>query len=61
MIAQKLREKVRIENFPHGKTVTCSFGVAELLSEDTEKTLFKRADQALYEAKNGGRDRVVGI
>jgi diguanylate cyclase (GGDEF)-like protein len=39
--------------------VTVSIGVAMLSSADTEQSLLKRADQALYRAKNDGRNRSV--
>ena len=44
-----------------GKTIVMTFsaGVSELRSDDTEQTLVKRADAALYEAKRAGRKRVV--
>jgi len=40
--------------------LTASFGVAELRMGEGYGRLFARADGALYAAKNGGRDKVVG-
>jgi two-component system, cell cycle response regulator len=39
--------------------LTCSFGVSEWEQGENIDQLLKRADSALYEAKTGGRDRVV--
>ena len=36
--------------------VTCSIGVASWKSSDSKESLFDRADQALYQAKNSGRN-----
>ena len=36
-----------------------SAGVAELRPEDSGTTLFERADEALYRAKNAGKDQIV--
>nr|WP_281169432.1 diguanylate cyclase [Nisaea denitrificans] len=39
--------------------VTVSFGVAQLVPRRSLKDIMERADRALYEAKNNGRDQVV--
>jgi len=38
--------------------VTCSIGVARILDADTLKTAIVKADEALYAAKNSGRNQV---
>jgi diguanylate cyclase (GGDEF)-like protein len=61
-IAEQLRRQIAAIGIPlnEGKlSLTCSFGVSEWLSGDSIDPLLKRADMALYEAKLGGRDRVV--
>ncbi|WP_394762485.1 diguanylate cyclase, partial [Phenylobacterium sp.] len=40
-------------------TVTISIGVAASLPDDTPLKLVKRADEAMYEAKAHGRNRVI--
>ncbi len=44
-----------------GSSITASFGVTEAHYDDTEETLFERADQALLMAKEGGRNLVVRL
>ena len=40
--------------------VTASMGVTAIVPEDhSYKDTLKRADRALYDAKNGGKDRIV--
>jgi diguanylate cyclase (GGDEF)-like protein len=41
------------------RNVTVSCGVAELSAGDTQDSLTRRADQALYDAKRTGKNRVV--
>jgi diguanylate cyclase (GGDEF)-like protein len=49
---------IRIDH--HSLTVTASFGVAMLRSDDARpENVLRRADEALYAAKGGGRNRVV--
>lgn len=56
--AEKLRILVAGAPFPKVGLVTASFGVAELEPNETGASLLKRADDALYAAKVGGRNRV---
>lgn len=64
-IAERLRVSIEDEPFVlRGKdarlTVTASLGIASIGPEvRTPEQLFKQADEALYEAKNRGRNRVV--
>ncbi|MGB5867623.1 MAG: transporter substrate-binding domain-containing protein [Arcobacteraceae bacterium] len=57
-----LIEKIRlyIENytFENIGNITASFGITMLQENDTEEALLKRADDALYKAKNNGRNQV---
>ena len=57
-IANELRKKIEEADFKEAKKVTCSFGITEFKENDTINNLIKRADEALYEAKAGGRNRV---
>jgi diguanylate cyclase (GGDEF)-like protein len=57
-LAERLRATLAAREFDAVGQVTASFGVADYHSGDTADSLFARADQALYRAKDGGRDRV---
>ena len=56
--AEKLREAIE-RSKPEGLLVTSSIGVALLSSDDNMDTLFDRADEAVYKAKETGRNKVV--
>jgi diguanylate cyclase (GGDEF)-like protein len=65
-LAAAERHRVAIEalSIPHRKgeiRITCSFGVTEGLPDDpAPDAIMARADEALYDAKKTGRNRVVG-
>ncbi len=59
LITEKLREAMKSCIYQTGEQVTASFGVTEFQKNDSVSLLIKKADQALYEAKKGGRDKVV--
>jgi len=59
IVAENLRKAVATHAFPVAGTVTISLGVAEHDGDEDSATWFKRLDEALYEAKETGRDRVV--
>ncbi|MDR9437809.1 MAG: diguanylate cyclase, partial [Thiohalophilus sp.] len=58
-LAERLRQAVESCDFGPIGNITASFGVATWTADDTRRTLAKRADQAMYRAKETGRNRVV--
>lgn len=59
--AESIRKNVEHLNFPHipGMKVTVSAGIADREENITFEETLKRADLALYSAKNSGRNKVV--
>jgi diguanylate cyclase (GGDEF)-like protein len=59
--AYKMAEKIRkaVSQYKGVVPITLSFGVSECQDCENKDSLFKRTDQALYEAKNSGRNKVV--
>ncbi|MDJ0766271.1 MAG: GGDEF domain-containing protein [Myxococcota bacterium] len=59
-VIERLREKIQAADFMKNRQqVTASFGLAQFHEDKTELDLINRADQALYKAKESGRNRVV--
>ncbi len=64
-LIDSIRVKLQAINLTVRKTgqtignVTASFGIARFEPGDDQETLFIRADSLLYQAKKGGRNRIV--
>jgi diguanylate cyclase (GGDEF)-like protein len=61
-LGERVLEAVRaleIEYLEHRITLTCSIGIATAVPQDSAESVLRRADQALYRAKQDGRDRLV--
>ncbi|MBO1928199.1 diguanylate cyclase [Thiomicrorhabdus sp. 6S2-11] len=59
VLAEKLRAKIAEYEFDVIGKKTASFGVAEYRATDDAESFINRADAALYQAKENGRNRVV--
>ncbi|MBF0320133.1 MAG: diguanylate cyclase [Nitrospirae bacterium] len=60
-LAEKLREKIQDYEYKNVGKVTCSFGVSEYVRQEDPAGFIKKADYALYIAKNKGRNRVKAV
>ncbi len=64
--AERLRKAIELAPFPisHADGTirkTVSIGCSTMVKNDTPESLLKRADEALYEAKNTGRNKVMPL
>lgn len=59
-LAEHIRQWISQTNFSLGRMeITASFGVTDYRDDELLEETIKRADQALYQAKNEGRNRTV--
>ena len=60
-MAEKLRILTEKYQFSDVGKITASFGVTQLMKDDDEKNFINRADEALYNAKDNGRNKVESL
>jgi diguanylate cyclase (GGDEF)-like protein/putative nucleotidyltransferase with HDIG domain/PAS domain S-box-containing protein len=61
--AERIRQAISRREISHlgGRSITASFGVAQMEPGDSVASLFRRADRALYISKEGGRNRTTTL
>lgn len=62
LLAERIRESIERHTIAYGMEaikVTASLGVSTLRDDDALESFIKRADEAMYAAKNNGRNQVV--
>ncbi len=57
-LANSLKEKIESHDFSLKEQITASFGLSTFIKNENIDKLIKRADNALYSAKDKGRNRV---
>lgn len=60
-LAEKIRERIENYRFKHINELTCSFGVSLYRNNESPESMIKRVDDALYNAKKRGRNRVESL
>ena len=58
MVFERFRRAVELFDFPQVGRVTVSIGMVEISAHEHQSTVIERADQALYYAKEHGRNQV---
>ncbi len=59
--ATRLRNAIHSDNFLKKYKITASGGVTQFKARDTKEKFKERADKALYQAKETGRDKFVAV
>ncbi len=55
---EHLRKLIEQTHFKKVKTITCSIGISQFNQDDTIDDILMRSDEALYKAKESGRNKV---
>ncbi|HTG00838.1 MAG TPA: GGDEF domain-containing protein [Nitrospirota bacterium] len=57
-LAEKIRHIIATHRYDHSCTITISMGISQMFRGDSFDSFINRADDALYRAKNRGKNRV---
>ena len=60
-VFDRLRQRIELHDFPQLGRLTVSIGHTGIEADDTPGAAFERADQAVYHAKQTGRNRTVAF
>ncbi|MDF1874745.1 diguanylate cyclase [Sulfurimonas sp. SAG-AH-194-I05] len=60
-VSLKLKDKIEANEHKTAGRITASFGLTAYKDGDTQQSIFKRCDDALYLAKKNGRNRVESV
>ena len=58
-LAERIRENIEQKKIEKVNQITCSFGVTKYKEKDDFDSFTKRVDDALYQAKENGRNQVI--
>lgn len=58
-VVERMRQQVQRERVPDGPAITLSAGLVRVAEDESLDAAVARADELLYQAKAGGRDRIV--
>lgn len=59
-LAERIRQSVELSAIQPREVITCSIGISQWHNgEDTPEDFYRRADKAMYKAKQNGRNRVM--
>ena len=59
LLCERLKNHMTVRPIPQAGRLQISAGIAELRAQDDAVTLFERADDALYRAKEAGKGRIA--
>lgn len=59
-VCDRIRKRIQEHHFSNGIPLTVSAGVAVYQGQKTKEELLEEADKNLYNAKNNGRNQVIG-